>query len=84
MKYHLEWISSIPLQDASIARATLIIEMPTRKTMLDDTPYNRVIQDVRTKTFLGTLYIAAALLALFQGVHVMLFGKRLLWGMFGM
>ena len=76
-------MNSIPLQNASIVRITLSIKMPTAKTILGDAPYSPVVQDVRTKTFLEALSFAAGLLALLQSIHVMLFGKRLLRGMFG-
>ena len=81
--YGVEWMNGVPLQNASIARVTLSIEIPTAKNMLGDTSYSRVIEDVRTRTFPGALSVSAGLLALMQSVHVILFGKRLLWGLLG-
>jgi len=79
----LKWMNSVPLDNSSIARATFSIDKLITKTMLGDTPHGRVIQDERTKTFLGTLPSIAALLALFQSLQVFCFGKPLFWGLFG-
>lgn len=83
MVHHVEWTNSVPLYNSSIARATLSIELPIAKTMLGDIPRGRIIQDVRTKTFLGTLPAIGALLAVFQSFQVFFFGRPLFWGLFG-
>ncbi|KAG8778128.1 hypothetical protein FRC12_025146, partial [Ceratobasidium sp. 428] len=45
-------------------------------------PYCTVIEDYRKSSMFDVLGSIGGLLALLQGVHVFLFGRPLLWGMF--
>jgi hypothetical protein len=80
--YHVDWMGSVLLQNASVAQATLTVDIPT-ENLLGDIPQGRIIQDVRKNTFLGALASIGGLLAVLQGLHVLCFGRPLFWGLFG-
>jgi len=82
--YHLVWINSVPLPNNSIAQATLSLDI----SFLDIphqtfTPQGQILQDVRNNTLLGAFASLGGLLALFQGLHLICFGRPLFWGLFG-
>ena len=43
----------------------------------------RVITDYRQHTFIDALSSIGGLLAAFQGLHILVFGRPLWWGFFG-
>jgi hypothetical protein len=77
----LVWINSVPLPNNSFAQATLSLNLPSQ--ILGDNPQGQILQDVRNNTFLGALASLGGLLAVFQGLHLLCFGRPLFWGLFG-
>ena len=64
-----------PLEDQSIARATLTWDLQGLSMP--------ILIDRRQRTFLDALGSIGGLLATLQGIHVLLFGQPLWWGLFG-
>jgi hypothetical protein len=72
----------VPLGNNSIAQATLQWERDFINTdMVYEIP---IIQEYRQHTFLAALSSIGGLLAILQGFHLLLFGRPLWWGLFGM
>ena len=80
--YHLVWINSVPLPNNSFARATLSLDIPSQP-FISATPQVQILQEVRNNTLLGAVASLGGLLAVFQGLHLMCFGRPLFWGLFG-
>jgi len=73
-----------------MASATLTPERLALEYNLDTSsgpsngPLYEVIEDYRAQTLLGVLTGIGGLLAALQGLHTLLFGLPLFWGLFGM
>jgi hypothetical protein len=72
-----DWMERKALNDTSIAQATL------QFASLSDY-VARVVVEYRQQTFLDALASLGGLLAVFQGVHLLCFGRPLFWGLFGL
>jgi hypothetical protein len=73
----INWVPQrIQLNHTSIARAT--IQFPPTQAQI-----SRIVLEYRTHTFLSALTSIGGLLAVFQGIHLLCFGRPLFWGLFG-
>jgi len=75
-----------PLNNASIARITLQFASPEALGARPAGPngeFIRVLEEYRQHFFLGALSSIGGLLAILQGLHVLCFGRPLLWGTSG-
>jgi len=72
----VDWVERIALDNTSIAQATLQFSS-------SQSPISHVTQQYRTHTFLGALTSIGGLLAVFQSIHLVCFGRPLFWGLFG-
>jgi len=66
----------IALDNTSIAQATLQFSSTQN-------PISQVAQEYRTHTLLNALTSIGGLLAVFQSIHLLCFGRPLFWGLFG-
>jgi hypothetical protein len=71
-------VNETSLGNYSIAQATLRSETNIFGPLL-----YRIITDYRQHTFLDALGSIGGLLAAFQGLHILIFGRPLWWGFIG-
>jgi len=76
------WTSQLPLTNDSVAQVTLEWDRLDEQRPGFSRLYP-VIVDNRERTFLAAVSSIGGLLAALQGLHVLLFGRPLWWGIFG-
>jgi len=79
MCFFSESVGQVPLENNSIAQATLQWE----RNFYSFNKYP-IIEEYRQHTFPDALSSIGGLLAILQGLHVLVFGRPLWWGLFGM
>jgi hypothetical protein len=75
--------SQVPLNNHSIAQITLEWDQRCRQCNTSTLLYP-ITTEYRQQTFPDVLSSIGGLLAALQGIHILLFGQPLLWGIFGM
>ena len=78
---NIDWAHRAPIADREVARITL--EWRFTLGQPDSQRLRRVIIDRRQNTFVTALSAIGGLLATVQGIHLLLFGRPLWWGLFG-
>jgi len=73
-------VGRVPLENNSVAQATLQFERNITQSLFNQYP---IIEEYRQHTFLDAISSIGGLLALIQGLHVLVFGRPLWWGLFG-
>ncbi|KAF8607058.1 hypothetical protein BDV93DRAFT_505910 [Ceratobasidium sp. AG-I] len=88
--YPLNTIGIVPLNDSTIATASISVSFRPKQAILrdqhetfDPVDYCDYIEDYRTKTVFDVIGSIGGLFALLQSMHILLFGRPMLWGLTG-
>jgi hypothetical protein len=74
----------LPLDNNTVAQLTLQVDRNITQQANDFPLLYPIIVDYRQHTFLDALSSIGGLLAALQGLHILVFGRPLWWGLFGM
>ncbi|KAF8607055.1 hypothetical protein BDV93DRAFT_333305 [Ceratobasidium sp. AG-I] len=88
--YPLSAMGIIPLNDTTVATASITLSLSPKQAIFRDQterfePYGYCdyIDDYRSKTVFDVIGSVGGLFALLQSLHILLFGRPMLWGLTG-